>query len=240
MFALAWRIFAVFVPLAFWSLSLPSFPSQAVCVVVAVCLLQGESGSDEESDGEEKVRQQEWLQWKEHSLKTRYKLDMGPDAAPWTSDHQLRGLPRTPRNLDIVQVAHWAWLRSTGGIGDKQDPKWFVDTTQSVHRLPWGPHPMSFNQATKLYSFELDRCLDAEDFREIFDFPSFPPMRPHVRHSSLLRTCKGFQLNDKLRHHRVGARSCELIWSWQCSLCMFPDILQLNSLARSQIRTNSC
>ena len=127
-----------------------------------------EDGSDSGHEGDEFVKEQqnEWLCWKEHSLKTRFKLDMEKHSAPWTSDHQLRGLvPTSPRVLDVVQVAYWAWLRGQkgGAAHTKANPQWLCDATQSVHRAPWGGDPMSFNQFSKIYSFEFDRVLDVED-----------------------------------------------------------------------------
>jgi len=128
-----------------------------------------------DADAEADMHKDEWLNWKEYSLNTRYKLSMPSDAQPWTKEHQLKGLPSGPRQRDVVQVAYWAWLRSQRGCLRKTaTPDWHVDASQSVHRMTWGPDPSSFNTASMVYYFALDRCLDNEDSITYFQCNMFP------------------------------------------------------------------
>ncbi len=102
---------------------------------------QVSSSDEEDEDGD--------ARWIEHSALTRYKMGMPPEAQPWTPFHDLRGVPKSSRVHDTLQVAYWAWRQNqnTGSPdGNKfEAPKWFCDCSQGVQRIPWGPTPNSFN-----------------------------------------------------------------------------------------------
>ena len=124
---------------------------------------------EDADDGDEGVRPgSSECAWPQESAKMRYKLSMPLDSSPWSAAHQLTGLnPKCERTRDIVDVAYWAWLRATSNkIIRANGPKWYVDASQSVERMPWGPEPHSFNKQSLVYSFALDRAFDSEDISE--------------------------------------------------------------------------
>ena len=95
-------------------------------------------------------------------------MDMPSDFTPWTGNHELAGVAKKPRHLDVIQVAWFAWWaqyrNKPGGIRKMDDvPEWFVDYSQNVDRKPWGDAPTTMTVRSSVYSFSKDRRLDAED-----------------------------------------------------------------------------
>jgi hypothetical protein len=105
----------------------------------------------------------DWPEWKTHSHKARYKLQMMPEEAPWTSNKQnkLRGVPKTARYYDVVDIAFGAYLK--GNPGATGVPKWSVDISQNPERRCYGEAPGTIAQGSLPYLFELDRVMTAED-----------------------------------------------------------------------------
>jgi hypothetical protein len=115
--------------------------------------------SDQQSDAE----------WQAKSVRTRYFMSMPHDSEPWTGSHQMTGVSRTPRHMDVIQQAWWAWrsehLQSSPNAKETDVPRWYCDFSQNCDRKPWGPRPDCITIRTQCYAFHLDRCLDSEDCR---------------------------------------------------------------------------
>ncbi len=108
----------------------------------------------------------EHLSWREKSAKVRHGLNMPKDSHPWVGTHKLTGVPLSARQIDLVEVAWWAWKEQTRhdvGFKVSQVPRWFVDVSQSIERMPWGIRPGTVTQWSRIYAFHLDKVLDGED-----------------------------------------------------------------------------
>ncbi len=94
----------------------------------------------------------------------RDELEMPADFQVWTEKANLSGMPRNPRYLDVVDKCYYAWLKS---LDPKMQvparPRLCCDVSQGIERHPWGPEPHTICKGSLVYSFALDRCLDAED-----------------------------------------------------------------------------
>lgn len=109
------------------------------------------------------VATDDWPEWKTHSNKARYKLQMAAEEALWTSDrqHELRGVPKTARYYDVVDIAYGAYMKdnpSATGI-----PTWSVDISQNPERRCYGKTPGTIAQGSLPYLFALDRVMTTED-----------------------------------------------------------------------------
>ncbi len=104
-------------------------------------------------------------EWTHHSRTVRAKLNMNQDASPWVPDHALSGLDRSkPRRLDAVDVGYWSYLIAYPSQSQRSMcPKWWADLSQGVERTPFGDIIPCITQDSILYSYELDRVLNAQD-----------------------------------------------------------------------------
>ncbi len=106
----------------------------------------------------------QWENWRSHSVSMRDSLEMPPDHEPWTSKANLTGVPKHPRHADSIQIAYFAWLKSLDSkVAVPRLPQLCVDISQGCERRPWGPDPHTVCKGSLVYSFALDRVLDAED-----------------------------------------------------------------------------
>ncbi len=106
--------------------------------------------------------------WQERSTRMRCEFDMPDDSKPWTVGHRLMGVKRLPRHLDAIDVGYVAWQReqNAAGIAVKKGEipmSWFIDFTQNVDRRCWGETPDTLTIRTRIYCYNLDRCLTSED-----------------------------------------------------------------------------
>ena len=94
-------------------------------------------------------------EWQQHSVKTRFKLKMPCDEAPWTGSHVLEGVPCTPRHYDVIQIAYWGYLKECkkNNVHPNLLPHWVADPGQACQRMPWGSAPKRLTQRAKPYMF---------------------------------------------------------------------------------------
>ncbi len=129
------------------------------------------SQEDIDDGGDSKDKQAEdadesWDNWQANSVGIRTMLGMPPDSSPWTSKARLIGVPSWPRQIDCIDVAYWAWLKTVATEHVPTEPDFCVDVSQGVERKPWGPTPHMLGQGSQTYVFSLDRVLDGEDVFE--------------------------------------------------------------------------
>ncbi len=113
------------------------------------------------------------LSWLQKSSAVRHKLNMHTDLHPWTGTHRLVGVPRSARQLDLIEVGWWAWKvknQSRAGFKESEVPRWYVDVSTSVDRHPWGEYPGALTQWSRYYSYQLDKVLDGEDSSKSMQF----------------------------------------------------------------------
>ena len=121
-----------------------------------------------------------FAKWKTHSSRLRNERDLGPRSSPYTSlpEVQLKGLPATERQKDIVDVgfmfkrnrllAETGKVPSTSGITRDL----WCDPSQGIQRKPWSNHPCCLTQATEMYSYEADAVLSGLGHLQLMGFPS--------------------------------------------------------------------
>jgi hypothetical protein len=79
--------------------------------------------------------------WLAHSATVKDRLGLPADFNGWVSrqDIQLKGVPRLPRVLDLLNVAYGARLLQLGGASDHEvRDGFYCDLGQAVQRKPWG------------------------------------------------------------------------------------------------------
>ena len=117
--------------------------------------------SDDEDDDNVPIS---WENWQSHTVAVRGSMDMPPDYAPWTSKANLSGVSKTPRCLDAIDVAYFAWLKQLpSDVPVPKVPRWCVHVDQGIERRQWGETPHTMLKGSKTYVFSLDRMLDGED-----------------------------------------------------------------------------
>lgn len=131
------------------------------------------NGKGKKKQTQKRVKNAEDQAWQRHSCDMRCKLGLTMDAHPWTGrpDVALRGVHRTPRVLDVIDIA-WATRIHAPPEHVRQAPQakrfelltnnFFVNTSQQNLRKAWGELG-TIATSTELYSFELDRAILPEE-----------------------------------------------------------------------------
>jgi hypothetical protein len=121
-----------------------------------------DDGGDSEQTG--KVAEDDWADWRSHSVEVRGSLEMPDNLAPWTSKEvvKLTGVKGGPRFVDVIDVAYFSYLKQCKN-GIPKIPRLCCDISQGVERRHWWAEPNTLTQGSLLYVFPLDRVLDAED-----------------------------------------------------------------------------
>ena len=94
-------------------------------------------------DDNEFLRTAKFPKWKQHSVALRTKFGFSRGWCPWSSrmDVQMRGGPRTPRCLDLIDIAWGVRLEQHKNqcLSDTElRAGFFVDLSQGCERKPWG------------------------------------------------------------------------------------------------------
>ena len=106
---------------------------------------------------------------------SRKALGISPEFSDWTSDpaHKMRGIPRSARYLDAIDVAWGARLMSfpRGTPRATLLADYWVNPSQGIQRKTFGG-PGTLTTSGFWYNFQHDTCLDAYDMMRIHGFPS--------------------------------------------------------------------
>ena len=97
------------------------------------------------------------------SVELRSTLGCPHDFHAWTERECLFAVEKTPRVIDLLDVAYWAYLQSIAEVPDKGSPvKWFCDLTSQVQDRPWGSDPLQILSSSSLYSYALKSVVSLE------------------------------------------------------------------------------
>ena len=107
--------------------------------------------------------------WTGHAEDMQRKLKMPVEYTGWSNNHCLHGVPRTERDYNSINTAHWAFrqarARGEAELDLRNQPVWFCDCTQGVESAPWHPKIGTQAMSSKWYSFQRDRVLNSKDPR---------------------------------------------------------------------------
>ncbi len=110
--------------------------------------------------------------WKIYSETLRTKIGLRQTDKPWSSRRgvALRGVPRCPRMVDVIDVAfHISTKPTQEPVSEAEAAKLqtlIVDYSQNLSFKTWGHHVPCLTTSTQIYMYGRDRILvDAERFR---------------------------------------------------------------------------
>lgn len=121
--------------------------------------------------------------WPEHCAIVRSKLQAPADWRPWTSQHQMLGVPtHLPRVLEVLDLG---WIRTLRGAQKQARRKkdlvqcdhdtlrkgLWCDMSQAAQRNPIGGIP-TLHQNAWLYSFEMDVVVPGEAHPLFHGYPT--------------------------------------------------------------------
>ena len=113
-------------------------------------------GPDEEADN--------WGKWVDNSVAIREQLEMPTLHTPWIDSHELQGVSRKARHLELISVGYYACTKEYPFPALKEGvKKWHCMLDQSIKRMPWGDMLDCIGQKSLPYSYHFDRVYDAED-----------------------------------------------------------------------------
>ena len=115
-------------------------------------------------------------EWRKHSAAVRPMFELSANFQGWSSREsvKLSGCPKTPRVIDVIDVAWGARLHGS----EPQDTvkqltsNFWCNTSQAVQRKPWSfDHGGALTPGATWYSFSKDTVLDGEGFLRIQGMP---------------------------------------------------------------------
>ena len=100
------------------------------------------------------------------SVEMRSTLRCPHDYHAWTERECVFGVEKTPRVIDLLDVAFWAYRLQSSEVHDKRGSpvNWFCDLTSQVRDRPWGSDPLQMLSSTSLYSYALKSVVSLEVF----------------------------------------------------------------------------
>ena len=108
-------------------------------------------------------------EWQAKSRKMRAEFKMSVNYAPWTgrkdNPPQLRGLPRSKRVVEAVNIAWGARPKSARTF------PWWLDVSQCISRCPYGERIPCLTTSTMLYNFQEDCLVSASDNQRLQGWP---------------------------------------------------------------------
>lgn len=119
-------------------------------------------------------KSREYAKWKTHSSTVRARFSIARSTEAWTPSHKLRGVPRSARVLDLLDVGFALRLgQSSEKLSTEELARgYFCDVSTSVGRLPFKQGtPGVFRQHSYCYSFEKDAVLTGMAQLELIGWP---------------------------------------------------------------------
>ena len=120
------------------------------------------------------ARTKTYSSWKERSMEVRNSLGMPASSNDWCGRPgvNLRGLPDSPRQRDVLDVCFRAACRKRPGVSvQKVVQGLWANPSQNVDRLPFSTKPATFSSGLTQYSFEKDAVLSAAGHLKCVGWP---------------------------------------------------------------------
>lgn len=104
----------------------------------------------------------------------REKLGLSLTESPWCLTAALRGVQRTPRVLDLIDIGFASAMAAATTESQKEDVKKFlvIDISQGHDYKPWAFNIGCFTTSSYFYHYGFDRMITEREKFKLLGFPA--------------------------------------------------------------------